>query len=233
MIGGGFVLVIYALAERRMNQVACPHCNFRVSVESIEKQCPRCRSDVRPDEWLGARKTNPKSQENWGAQSRPVDEYNEKAPTEIQPDGAMTRPPVNTNVRQRADSNHAPNLARLEALALIALTLITVIVHASVAIYRRGQPRTALAIRMVQGSSSRIENFTVQQYIYAAAVDNEEKGSGVANAGWQAEDNEGLMTVEFSFANGGRPHRAVWAVDLAAGEVTPQNNEAVNLSWYR
>ena len=230
------MLVTYALAERRMNQVACPHCNFRVSVESLEKQCPRCRSDVRTDEWLGATKTNPKSQENRAAPSTPVEEYNEKAPTAIQPDGAMTRPPVNTNVRQRADSNRAfgpPNLARHEALALIALILITVIVHASVAIYRRGQPRTALAIRMVQEGSSRIENFTVQQYIYAMAVDNEETGSGVVNPGWQAEDNDGLTTVEFRFANDGRPHKAVWTVDLAAGEVTPQNNEAVNLSWYR
>src|SRR5262249_51193813 len=103
IIGGGFVLVTYALAERRMNQVACPHCNFRVSVESTEKQCPGGGSDVRTDEGRGARKTNPKSQETRGAQSTPVEEYNEKAPPATQPEGAMTRPPVNTNVRQRAD----------------------------------------------------------------------------------------------------------------------------------
>ena len=40
----GVVLVAYVMIERRINQRACPECGFRVSIDGLDEDCPRCGS---------------------------------------------------------------------------------------------------------------------------------------------------------------------------------------------
>lgn len=40
----GVVLAAYVLIERRINQRACPECGFRVSIDGLDEDCPRCGS---------------------------------------------------------------------------------------------------------------------------------------------------------------------------------------------
>jgi len=41
---GGAVLTTYVIIEKRTNQRACPECGFRVSVDGLDEDCPRCGS---------------------------------------------------------------------------------------------------------------------------------------------------------------------------------------------
>ncbi|MCI0489102.1 MAG: hydrogenase maturation nickel metallochaperone HypA [Blastocatellia bacterium] len=39
---GAAGLFMYSLIEKRINQTSCPGCGFRVSVDSPDRECPRC-----------------------------------------------------------------------------------------------------------------------------------------------------------------------------------------------
>jgi hypothetical protein len=42
IIIGGAVLLVYCWIEKRINQRACLACGFRMSVDEIVDECPRC-----------------------------------------------------------------------------------------------------------------------------------------------------------------------------------------------
>ena len=46
IIIGGALLIAYCLIEKRINQKPCLACGFRVSVDVIDDQCPRCGSAI-------------------------------------------------------------------------------------------------------------------------------------------------------------------------------------------
>jgi len=59
ILGGGSVLLAYALIERHINQKTCPYCGFRVSAVASEDQCPRCQRYVGSGNWAGGLQLNP------------------------------------------------------------------------------------------------------------------------------------------------------------------------------
>lgn len=42
----GAVLVAYAMVEKRINLRPCPECGFRVSIDGLDEDCPRCGSFI-------------------------------------------------------------------------------------------------------------------------------------------------------------------------------------------
>jgi len=180
---GGSALIAYALLERRINQRACRYCHFRVSVVTLDEQCPRCGSGVQASRRMhGSR---------------------------------------------RADS------ARLAKSVLIGLPLLVVTIDTAVLIYRGGRTGTDKAVSLVQTSSSRIENFTVQQYLYATVFESRKRGADIIIEGWrawQSPDDEHSATVEFDFRRDGLLHAAVWEVNVSTETVTARTEEARNLS---
>jgi hypothetical protein len=181
--GGGSVLLAYALIERRINQRACPHCGFRVAVETLDEQCPKC------DGWCA---------------------------------------PKPTRVSGRFDN------ARLAQITLIGLPLLVMTTDAAVLVHHGGRPATDKAISLVQTSSSRIENFTVQQYLYATLFESKRRGVQVTIEGWRAWQDHGdehSAKVEFDFKREGKPHAALWDVDISTDKVTARTEDARNLSW--
>ncbi len=38
----GAVLTTYAMVEQRINQRPCPECGYRVSIDGLDEDCPRC-----------------------------------------------------------------------------------------------------------------------------------------------------------------------------------------------
>src|SRR5215211_7642441 len=97
------------------------------------------------------------------------------------------------------------------------------------------QPQTEKAIRMVKESSSRKENFTVQQYLYATVYHDKDQGKPIEITGWRAEpsnDAVGPITVEFSYEDAGGHHVAHWQVDVKSNKVTPLDDAAGDLSWH-
>jgi rubrerythrin len=40
-------LIAYCVAEKRINQRACPACDFTISVDAPDEQCPRCDAIIR------------------------------------------------------------------------------------------------------------------------------------------------------------------------------------------
>ena len=43
---GVFVLTVYAMIEKRLNQRACLSCAYRVSADAVSETCPRCGASV-------------------------------------------------------------------------------------------------------------------------------------------------------------------------------------------
>jgi len=120
-------------------------------------------------------------------------------------------------------------------LAYIYLPLLIVTVDAVVLVSERLQPETEKAIRLVRESTSRKENFTVQQYLYSTVYHDKKKGESVEINGWRASapsDPDMPMKVEFSYSDATGDHTAVWRADVKGGEVAPDNEAAGNLSWH-
>jgi hypothetical protein len=120
-------------------------------------------------------------------------------------------------------------------VALIYLPLFIITVDAAVLISEHSRPETEKAIRLVRESSSRKENFTVQQYLYSTIYYRKGMGDPVEIGGWRASespDPEMPMTVEFSYADARGRHTALWGANVKEGTVTPQNEDASNLSWH-
>lgn len=120
-------------------------------------------------------------------------------------------------------------------IALIYLPLFIVTVDAAMLINDRLQPDTEKAIRLVRESTSRKENFTVQQYLYSTIYQRKSKGEPVEIDGWRASASSDAnlpLTVEFSYTDASGKHTALWGVNLKAGKVAPQNEAASDLSWH-
>jgi hypothetical protein len=120
-------------------------------------------------------------------------------------------------------------------LVFILVPLCIAAVDAAVLIKERRQPETEKAIRLVRESTSRKENFTVQQYLYTTVYYRKNRGEAIEIPGWRAEQAAGpgsVVTVEFSYRDRDGRHTAVWEVDLSEKRVTPKNEMANNLSWH-
>jgi hypothetical protein len=120
-------------------------------------------------------------------------------------------------------------------LAFIFVPLVIALVAGAVLTIEYLQPDTEKATRLVKESSSRKENFTVQQYLYSTIYYHRSKGEQVDIRGWRARkptDPSGLIKVEFSYADSKGDHLAEWAVDLKHKKVTPANEVARALSWH-
>ena len=120
-------------------------------------------------------------------------------------------------------------------LALIYLPLLIIAVDAAVLINDYHQPETQKAIRLVRESTSRKENFTVQQYLYSTIYNRKSKDDSVEIEGWQAKQSSNPDTpiiVEFSYTDASGRHTALWGANLKDGKVTPQNEDASDLSWH-
>jgi rubrerythrin len=42
----GVFLAAYVMFEKRINQRLCPECGFRVSIDGLDEDCPRCGSVI-------------------------------------------------------------------------------------------------------------------------------------------------------------------------------------------
>jgi hypothetical protein len=119
--------------------------------------------------------------------------------------------------------------------AFIYLPLLIVVVAATVLVREQLQPDTAKAIRLVRESNSRKENFTVQQYLYSTVYYRQRQGEPVQIDGWRADnspDPASAITVEFSYSDSSGPHVATWEANVKAGQTTPLNDAARELSWH-
>jgi hypothetical protein len=120
-------------------------------------------------------------------------------------------------------------------LVFILVPIIIVTVDAVVIVRERLRPDAQKAIRLVKESSSRKENFTVQQYLYVTVYHRRDNGEAVAIGGWRAESSPepgGPFIVAFTYADSSRDHVATWEADLKDGMVFPRNEEALDLSWH-
>jgi hypothetical protein len=127
-------------------------------------------------------------------------------------------------------STTARRWPRLAFVALVAICLI--LAEAAVVFLERPRTEADKAIRLVQESSSRIENFTIQQYLYTTVYKQKDDGAPVTIGGWRAEQPDGPNTavrVEFSFTERGVLEAAVW--EVASGHVKPENQAARDWSW--
>ena len=126
-------------------------------------------------------------------------------------------------------------LANWPRLVFIFLPLTIATVDAAVLISEGLETETARAIRLVKESSSRKENFTVQQYLYTTVYYLKDKGEDIIIHGWRAEQPSGPgtpVTVVFSYSDSSGEHVATWEADLISPDVIPQDETASNLSWH-
>lgn len=132
------------------------------------------------------------------------------------------------------------SLARRDAVrgwprwASLLIPIVILGVDAVVLLREHGQTDGQKAIRLVQESRSRKENFTLQQYLYSTVYHRRDKGEDVRIEGWLAiasDDSSQPIRVEFSYVDGGSPRVAVWDVDLAQRRATPRNETAGEIAW--
>jgi hypothetical protein len=117
---------------------------------------------------------------------------------------------------------------------LIAIPVVVFLVDAVVLISERLDSDGEKAIRIVKESSSRKENFTVQQHLYSTIYHRADQGDHIQIAGWQAKQLSGdgsPILVEFGYKESGAARVAEWEVDLDSGKSTPLNQTASGLSW--
>jgi hypothetical protein len=120
-------------------------------------------------------------------------------------------------------------------IAFIYLPLLIVVSAATVRVCEQHQPDTNKAIRLVRESNSRKENFTVQQYLYSTVFYRQRQGEPVQIDGWRANispDPAGAIIVQFSYSDSSGPHVATWEASVKAGQATPLNDAARDLSWH-
>jgi hypothetical protein len=119
-------------------------------------------------------------------------------------------------------------------IAFVCVPLCMATVQAAVLLSEHLQPDTQKAIRLVRESSSRKENFTVQQYLYSTVFYLKDRGEAIEIDGWQAAASDPGMPiiVEFSYTGASGRHVARWEANIKDGEVTPLNDSARDLSWH-
>jgi len=124
-----------------------------------------------------------------------------------------------------------PNWPRL---VFIIVPLLIVGVDSAVLVSDHLQPEDQKVIRLVKESSSRKENFTVQQYLYTTVYHRKRQGEAIVVEGWRASPSSEMSTsmrVEFGYSDSNGEHVAVWEADLRRGTVTPKNEGSLELSW--
>ena len=121
--------------------------------------------------------------------------------------------------------------ANWHKLALTVLPLCVVMASATAMYLEWRQPVSEKAIRLVRESKSRKENFTVQQYLYATVYHRKDNGEPITIDGWQAQAASQTFLVSFGYTDANGQHSATWEVNLTESKVTPQNQEAKELSW--
>jgi hypothetical protein len=119
-------------------------------------------------------------------------------------------------------------------VALISLPICIITVNAAVLLSEHLQPDTQKAIRLVRESSSRKENFTVQQYLYSTVFYLKNRGEAIDIEGWRAAASgpDTPIVVEFAYTDAGGRHVASWEASIKDGKVTPLNESARDLSWH-
>jgi len=119
-------------------------------------------------------------------------------------------------------------------LVLTLAPIAIVVLVAVVATREYLQPESEKAIRLVKESSSRKENFTVQQYLYTTVYYRKDRGEPITIEGWRADasGHEGQIGIEFVYSDVAGRHVASWVADLKEESVSPQNDAARELSWH-
>ena len=46
ILGVSAVLIAYVIIEKRISLRSCPECGFRVSIDGLDEDCPRCGSII-------------------------------------------------------------------------------------------------------------------------------------------------------------------------------------------
>ncbi|HEY6328807.1 MAG TPA: hypothetical protein VI756_05685 [Blastocatellia bacterium] len=121
-------------------------------------------------------------------------------------------------------------------LILILIPIGVVALDAALMINRTREKDPERAVRLVMESKSRIESFNIQQYLDSTLYHRHDIGENVSIEGWRAEapaTGEGPVTVEFVYTENGVAKDAKWEVDLKAGTISTENEEAAALSWDR
>jgi hypothetical protein len=119
-------------------------------------------------------------------------------------------------------------------LVLAGVPLGIIAVAGGLLMAEHRQSDSAKAIRLVKESSSRKENFTVQQYLYFTVYHRRDQGEAITIEGWQAEPAQPAapIKVEFSYTDGEGRHIATWEAGIQEGRVTPRNETASDISWH-
>jgi hypothetical protein len=120
-------------------------------------------------------------------------------------------------------------------LVFIFVPLVIVTVDAVVLVGQRLEPETQRAIRLVKESSSRKENFTIQQYLYTTVYHRKRNGEAIVIDGWRATPKPEAgapMIVEFGYTDFSGEHVGTWEANLKTGTVTPKNEASLALSWH-
>lgn len=120
-------------------------------------------------------------------------------------------------------------------LVLIGVPICIVIVDGALLLNEYRQPDEFKAIRLVRESTSRKENFTVQQLLYVTVYNRKRNGEQIDIQGWKAERPEGsqrMFVVEFGFRDNKGDHAARWSANPHTGNVLPLNDLARDLSWH-
>jgi hypothetical protein len=230
----GSTLIIYTLIERHVNQRACSYCGFRISAVADEAKCPRCGRLVVEDE-TSRPNTLQSTRKSPMPGGRPPEPGKSVIATSAAASNAVARGGLDEwRAGQRTRGSRGTGDARLAKIMLIGAPLLVMMVDAVVLIHRGHRSEADKAIALVQTSSSRIENFTVQQYLYATLFERKRLGDDIVIEGWrvwQEPGNRNSATVEFDFRSNGLLHNAAWGVSLSAETVTATTEDARNLSW--
>lgn len=119
-------------------------------------------------------------------------------------------------------------------LAFTLLPAFIVLFDAGWLLSEQLQPPDRKAIRLVKESTSRKENFSVQQYLYASVYHRRRMGDPVVIEGWEAshQGGSGQVLVRFAYTDFKGRHVATWEVDVDRATITPRDHEAHELSWH-
>jgi hypothetical protein len=120
-------------------------------------------------------------------------------------------------------------------MALVILPLCIFCIDAAVLYAEWRQPGSQKALRLVREYKSRKENFTVQQYLYATVYHRKDGGENLQIEGWRVEPDasapDDKFSVVFAYTDADGKHLAIWQARVKEKTVSPQNDEAENLSW--
>src|ERR1044072_6476257 len=95
-------------------------------------------------------------------------------------------------------------------IAFVCIPICIVTVNAAVLLSEHLQPGTQKALRLVRESSSRKENFTVQQYLYPTVYYLKSQAEAIKIEAWRAEaaEPDSPIVVEFSYRDASGHHVA-------------------------